>query len=151
MQVRVLFLSIILIVPTAITAQEPRAGEIKPTASRIIAVTVYQNTALVTREVPTPEKAGLTELIVSPLPPSTMPSSLYSEGTDGTRVLSTRYRTRAIAEDTREEVRAIEGKIKELRAQQAALLLELRRDLGRLSAQSKNLERDRALGLALER
>ena len=61
-----------------------------------------------------PEAAGLHEVIVSPLPPSTLQSSLYSEGGDGIRVLSTRYRTRAIAEDTREEVRKLEAKIKDL-------------------------------------
>jgi hypothetical protein len=61
-----------------------------------------------------PEAAGLTEVIVSPMPPMTMQSSLYAEGTDTIRVLSVRFRTRAIAEDTREEVRKIETEIKGL-------------------------------------
>jgi hypothetical protein len=38
-------------------------------------------------------------------------SSLYAEGTDGVRVLSTRYRTRAVKEGTRNEVRAKEMQI----------------------------------------
>jgi hypothetical protein len=45
----------------------------------------------------------------------------------------------------------LQGKIKELRAQQAALLLELRRDIARLSGLAKNRERDRVLGLSLKR
>jgi hypothetical protein len=43
-----------------------------------------------------------------------MPSSLYAEGGDGIRVLSARYRARAIAQDVREEVRVLEAKIKDL-------------------------------------
>lgn len=83
-----------------------------PTASRIIAVTVYQGTALVTREVAIPAGLGLVEVTVTPLPPQTIDSSLYTEGGDGVRVLSTRYRTRAVKEDTRAEVRALQDQIK---------------------------------------
>jgi hypothetical protein len=95
-------------------AQEPKPDAVKPAGSRITAVTVYQTNAMVTREVSVPEAAGLTEVVVSPLPPSTMQNSLYAEGGEGLRVLSARYRTRAIAEDTREEVRKLETKIKTL-------------------------------------
>src|SRR5688500_9238624 len=76
--------------------------------SKLVAVTVYQGTALVTREVEVPEGNNLVEIVVSPLPVQTIDSSLYTEGTDGIRVLSTRFRARAVKEDTREEVRAIE-------------------------------------------
>ncbi len=94
--------------------QEGKPAEVKSAPSKVTAVTVYQTTALVTREVTPPDAIGQTEVIVSPLPPSTMQSSLYAEGAEGIRVMSTRYRTRAIAEDTREEVRKLEAKIKEL-------------------------------------
>jgi hypothetical protein len=87
---------------------------VKPAPSKVVAVTVYSTTALVTREVTVPEAAGLTEVVVSPLPPFTMQSSLYAEGNDNIRVLSVRYRTRAIAEDTREEVRKLDAEIKTL-------------------------------------
>src|SRR4051812_19216690 len=82
-------------------------------ANRITAGTVYHGNALVTREVSVPEGEGdaTLELVVSPLPPQTIDSSLYAEGTDGLRVLSTRYRTRAVKEDTRAEVRAKEEQI----------------------------------------
>src|SRR5918993_575952 len=83
-------------------------------ASRLVAVTVYQGTALVTREVDVPEGQNLVEIVVSPLPEQTVDSSLYTEGTDGIRVLSTRFRTRAVREDTREEVRALEQRIRDI-------------------------------------
>lgn len=100
--------------------KEKAKEEVKPAPSKVVAVTVYANTALVTREVTVPEAAGLTEVVVSPLPPYTLQSSLYAEGNDNLRVLSVRYRTRAIAEDTREEVRKLEAEIKglQLKAQE---------------------------------
>jgi Domain of unknown function (DUF4139)/N-terminal domain of unknown function (DUF4140) len=86
----------------------------KPSASKIVAVTVYHGQALVTREVIVPEGAGVVELVVTPLPPETVAGSLYTEGNEGVRVLSTRFRTRAVKEDTRQEVRAREDLIKKL-------------------------------------
>src|SRR5687768_4102615 len=46
-------------------------------ASKLVAVTVYQGSALVTREVEVPEGQNLVEVIVSPLPEQTVDSSLY--------------------------------------------------------------------------
>jgi hypothetical protein len=91
----------------------------------VSAVTVYQGNALVTREVEVPEGKGLIELIVTPLPAQTVDSSLYAEGTDGIRVLSTRYRARAVKEDTRAEVRAKEGQIHDLKQEAEALQKEV--------------------------
>jgi hypothetical protein len=96
---------------------EESAPEPKPTTSRIVHVTVYRNNALVTREVDVPEGIGNLELFVNPLPPQTMNNSLYSEGVDGIRILTTRFRTRAIKEDAREEVRKLEAQIKTLAAE----------------------------------
>ena len=84
-------------------------------------VTVYQNNALVTREVQVPQGAGTFELVVTQLPPQTVNNSLYSEGTNGVRVLTTRYRTRPIQEDTREEVRKVEARLKTLQTEQQKL------------------------------
>jgi hypothetical protein len=94
-------------------AAEP-PSQPKTAASRIVGVTVYQNSALVTREVEVPQGTGPMELVVNPLPPQTIDSSLYSEGTDGIRVLTTRYRMRPIQEDTREDVRKKEAQLKQL-------------------------------------
>lgn len=104
------------------TAARAAAPETQPAASsRVIAVTVYQGTALVTRQVEIAEGAGLTEVVVSPLPAETIDGSLYTEGTDGIRVLSTRYRTRAVKEDTRQEVRAKQDQILQLQQTNAQL------------------------------
>src|SRR5262249_6958483 len=98
--------------PAPATPQPAAAPKIAN--SRITHVTVYQSNALVTREVDVPEGAGTLELVVSPLPAQTVNSSLYSEGTDGVRVLTTRYRMRQLQEDTREEVRKKEAELKKL-------------------------------------
>jgi uncharacterized protein (TIGR02231 family) len=114
---RFLFLLVLMLAPiTMAFADAAPETEVaaKVAASRVTHVTVYQNTALVTREVDVPVGKGAMELTVSPLPAQTQDSSLYSEGTDGIRVLTTRYRTRPIKEDTHEEVRKIEAQIKEL-------------------------------------
>src|SRR5262245_10210616 len=111
--------------PDAATPQkaEPPARPGVPHAapSRVTHVTVYQNNALVTRQVDVPDGAGTFELVVTPLPPQTVNGSLYSEGTDGLRVLTTRYRTRPIQEDTREAVRKLEAQLKTLQAEQQQL------------------------------
>ncbi|HSZ56248.1 MAG TPA: DUF4139 domain-containing protein [Tepidisphaeraceae bacterium] len=83
-------------------------------ASKIVAVTVYQGDALVTREVQVNEGKGLVELVVRPLPPQTIDSSLFTESSDGIRVLTTRVRTRAVMDDTRAAVRAREDEIRQL-------------------------------------
>jgi hypothetical protein len=86
----------------------------KAAFSKITAVTVYPNSALVTREVDVPAGTGTIELVVTPLPQRTVNSSLYSEGGDGIRVLTTRFRSRPVEEDTREEVRKIQDEARKL-------------------------------------
>src|SRR4051794_23457761 len=95
-------------------AAKEKEEETKIATSRITHVTVYPNSALITREVDVPAGTGSLELIVNPLPQHTINSSLYSESADGMRVLSTRFRTRPVKEDGREEVRKIEDDIKKL-------------------------------------
>jgi Domain of unknown function (DUF4139)/N-terminal domain of unknown function (DUF4140) len=97
----------------------------KTATSRITQVTVYPNSALVTREVEVPAGMGSMELVVNPLPQHTFNSSLYSEGSDGIRVLTTRFRTRPVKEDTREEVRKLEDEGKKLKLNQETLQGEL--------------------------
>jgi hypothetical protein len=107
----------------------------RPAASKITDVTVYQGQALVTREVSVPDGDGTVELVVTPLPSRTMDGSLYTEGSDGLRVLSTRFRTRAIKEDTRQEVRSKQELLKKLQADAQRLQKEIgvqQEDLGYL-------------------
>src|SRR4051794_28124273 len=97
----------------------------RPSESRITEVTVYQGQALVTREVTVPEGEGTIELVVTPLPAQAVDSSLYTEGADGLRVLSTRFRTRAVKDDTRAEVRAKEAAIEKLQADAQTIQSEI--------------------------
>ena len=96
-----------------ITAYEEVAPS-KEAKSKITNVTVYTGSALVTREVDVPEGSGLLEVIVTPLPPSVVDGSLYSEGSDGIRILTTRYRTRVIEADVREDVKKLNEERKKL-------------------------------------
>jgi hypothetical protein len=87
---------------------------VKEAKSKITSVTIYPGNALITREVEVPEGNGLMEIVVTPLPPQVVDGSLYSEGNDGIRILTTRYRTRAIQEDKREEVKKLNDERKKL-------------------------------------
>ncbi|MBA4190050.1 MAG: hypothetical protein C0467_18860 [Planctomycetaceae bacterium] len=122
---RLSLLTLAVLLSSTVRADD-KADAVKAAASKITAVTVYSNTALVTREVTAPDAAGLAEVVVSPMPPYTMQSSLYAEGNDNIRVLSVRFRTRAIAEDNREAVRKIDTQIKTLVIKQQTLEAELK-------------------------
>lgn len=132
MRLRHLALAATLTATPVLTAREP---DPKPATHKIVAVTVYQNSALITREVTVPEGLGVLELMVNPLPPETVPNSLYSEGENGTRILNTRFRARAIKEDTREEVRKLQTQIKAL----AAATQKLKADLAAVEENQKFL------------
>jgi hypothetical protein len=95
--------------PKGTVADQPKLA-----ASRIVKVVAYPNSALVTRDVDVPAGTGMIEITVPSLPVRTLKDSLYSEGTNGLRVLSTRYRMRPVFEDTREEVRKLEDTKKKL-------------------------------------
>jgi len=102
--------------PKTKPAPAPPVAAAKIATSRVSSVTVYPNSALVTREVDVPEGQGTFEITVRPLPPKTIQSSLYSEGTEGIRILMTRFRTRPILEDTREDVLKLQEELKQLKA-----------------------------------
>jgi uncharacterized protein (TIGR02231 family) len=100
--------------PAAQPGKDPAPPGIKVAPSRITAVTVYPTGALVTREVEATGPAGRVELVVSPLPPAAASYSLYAEGTDGIRVLTTRYRTRPIVADTSADTKKLMEELKQL-------------------------------------
>ena len=107
------------------SSRDETAAVPKRAVSRIIEVTVYQGEALVTREVQVPEGEGTVELTVGPLPEQTVERSLFTESLDGSRVLSTRFRSRAIPSDTRQEVRSKQAQIKQLEAEGERLKKEI--------------------------
>lgn len=81
---------------------------------RIVAVTVFQGQALVTREITLPGDEGLVEAIVTGLPERLIPGSLYAEPGSGVEVRSVRTRVRPIEATSREEVRELDEQIKQL-------------------------------------
>jgi hypothetical protein len=100
--------------PKADPKKADNAQASKIAKSKIAKVTVYPNSALVTREVEVPDGEGLVELVVSPMPDQIVPSTMYSEGSDGIRILTTRFRTRQVLEDTSEERRKLETDMEKL-------------------------------------
>lgn len=88
----------------------PDAG-VNVTPSRVAAVTVYPMNAMVTREADVPAGKRLVEVTISPLPSAAILSSLNAEGTDGLRVLTTRFRSRQVVKDTREEARKLQDEL----------------------------------------
>lgn len=101
-------------------------------------VTVYRGQAMVTRLVDVPAEPGLREVIVTGLPAQMLPSSVFAEGAEGLVVRSVRYRERPVEQDIREEVRALDEKIRgvqdeiETNAKQRELLTEQRAYLQKL-------------------
>ncbi|MBI2805995.1 MAG: mucoidy inhibitor MuiA family protein [Planctomycetes bacterium] len=93
--------------------------------SRIDRVTVYPSNALVTREIEVPDGEGLVELVVTPMPDRIVASTMYSEGGDGLRVLTTRFTTRQVLEDTSAERRKLEAEMEKFQVAGAKIDSEI--------------------------
>ena len=89
----------------------PLACAAAPVEGRVSAVTLYRGQAQVTRTVPIEGAAGRLEVVVSKLPEQIVPNSLFAEGGDGVEIRAVRYRTRAVGEEPREEVRKLDDEI----------------------------------------
>jgi len=92
-------------------------AEVPPTTGTISKVTVYRGQALVTRTIKVVLPQGTSELVVKDLPAKIVPESLYAQTSGNLKVLSVRYREKAVKEDTREEVKQLDGQIKETKNQ----------------------------------
>lgn len=117
-------------------------------------VTVYRGQALVTRLVDVAGAAGLHEVVVTDLPAQLLSASIFAEGGEGLVVRSVRYRERPVEADIREEVRALDTKIRDLQdslaanAKQRELQVEQRSYLEKLelfTAPTANLELTRGV------
>ncbi len=86
----------------------------EPAASRVTRVTLYQGQALVTRTVPVEGAKGALEIVVSNLPEQVIPTTLYAEGSEGVEVRAVRFRSQAVGQEPREEVRKIDAAINDL-------------------------------------
>ena len=112
-----------LVLSAAILTLAPTLAPAEPVSQpgEVVAVTVYQGQALVTREVALESVDGLAEIVVTDLPAQVTPGSLYAEPIGDVEIRSVRYRVRPVAEDTREEVRELDGQIRDLNDELAAV------------------------------
>jgi uncharacterized protein (TIGR02231 family) len=108
-----------LVLAVALTAVAASAAyaEVPTTTGTISKVTVYRGQALVTRTVSIDLPPGASELIVKNLPAMIVPESIYAQTSDDTKVLSVRYREKAVREDTREEVKQLDAQIEDVQHQ----------------------------------
>ena len=112
-QTQILILAVVVIGLLAVTA----SAEVPTTTGTISKVTVYRGQALVTRTISIDLPSGASELIVKGLPAMIVPESIYAQTSDNVKVLSVRYRQRAVREDTREEVKKLDAQIEDIKHQ----------------------------------
>lgn len=84
---------------------------------RVTNVTLYRGQAKVTRAIPVEGAPGALEIVVGKLPEQIAPDSLFAEGGDAVEIRAVRFRTRAVGEQPREEVRKLEREILETQQQ----------------------------------
>src|SRR5438270_47604 len=105
---------------------------------RVSQVTLYRGQALVIRTISVEGKAGSLEIVVGKLPEQVVPNSLFAEGSDAVEIRAVRFRTRAVGEQPREEVRKLDHEILEMQQQidlttkQQALMGERTKYLGKM-------------------
>ena len=91
-----------------------------------------------TRTVPIEGNAGSVEIVVGKLPEQIEPNSLFAEGGEAVEIRAVRFRTRAVGEQPREEVRKLDREILETQQQidlttkQQALLAKRTEYLGKM-------------------
>jgi len=107
----------VLILAVAVLALRVGAvfGDVPTAAGTITKVTAYRGQALVTRTINVDLPKGTSEMIVENLPAKIVPESLYAQTTHDIKVLSVRYREKAVKEDTREEVKQLDSQIEQLK------------------------------------
>lgn len=111
---KIITLALAFILLYAFTA----VAEPQSTKGDISKVTVYHGQALVTRTIMIDLPEGSSEIVVTDLPARIVPESIYAQTGNDTKVLSVRYRSRAVESDTREEVKKIDTEIEEVKKQQ---------------------------------
>ena len=112
-KIRMFFMAIAVIaIPVSVVF-----ADAPTTTGTISKVTVYRGQALVSRTINVDLPADASELIVEDLPSMIIPESLYAQALGDVKVLSVRYRERAVGEDTREEVNQLDAEIERVKNQ----------------------------------
>jgi len=105
---RWIWLGVVAMVSAAFAGAPAEEPGVKGTVE---AVTLYRGQALVTRSVPVDAGAGRVELVVASLPQQVVPDSLFAEGGDGIEIRAVRFRSRAVGEEPRDDIRKLDGEI----------------------------------------
>jgi hypothetical protein len=100
---------------------------------RVSAVTLYRGQAQVTRVIPLEGDPRGFEVVVGELPEQIVPDSVFAEGGEAVEIRAVRFRTRAVGEQPRDEVRALDREI--LEAQRQIELNQKRNTLLQVRAQ----------------
>ncbi|MBA7482406.1 hypothetical protein ES707_17892 [subsurface metagenome] len=90
-------------------------ADVPTTTGTISKVTVYRGQALVTRTISIDLPPGASELIVKDLPAMIVSESIYAQTSDNIKVLSVRYRQKAVSQATREEVKQLDAQIEDVK------------------------------------
>lgn len=90
-------------------------ADVPTTTGTISKVTVYRGQALVTRTISIDLPPGASELIVKNLPAMIVSESIYAQTSDNIKVLSVRYRQKAVSQATREEVKQLDARIEDVK------------------------------------
>lgn len=101
------------------TAAQAPQNPVTPIAGQIHDITLYQGTAVVSRQVEIPaDHTGACEIVIGPLPAATDPASVYADRVTGATVRSVACRSRPPAEAAKLQGRAgeIEQEIHDLEA-----------------------------------
>ncbi len=108
LSVCLLFVVLVAVAPAIVSAAPQEVS------GQVTQVTLYRGQAMVTRTIPLEGPAGGVEIVVGDLPEQVVSESLFAEGGEGIEVRAVRFRTRAVGEAPREEVRKLDEAIEEV-------------------------------------
>ncbi|MGE5294587.1 MAG: DUF4140 domain-containing protein [Solirubrobacterales bacterium] len=77
-------------------------------------MTLYRGQAMVTRTIPIEGAKGSKKLVVGDLPEQVVADSLFAEGGEGIEVRAVQFRSRAVGEEPRNEVRKVDEGIEQV-------------------------------------
>lgn len=100
----ILFVAVVCIVATSMSFAQADDG-------KVTHVTLYRNQAMVTRTIDLESGEGNSQIVVGNLPENIVADSLFAEGSEAVEIRAVQFRTRAVGDSPREEVRALQEKI----------------------------------------
>ena len=115
--VRVLIAVLLAVAARPSLSADPPANE---AVGRVTHVTLYRGQAMVSRTIPLEGPPARQELVVKDLPEQVVAGSLFAEGGEAIEVRAVRFRTRAVGQEPREEVRKLDLAIEAVNEKLAA-------------------------------